>query len=741
VGPAGSGRLDRTGTLLCQNVFRTKQTAADLGRIKAVRVYEGRPFTLRSVRHGLVHLGVESRELGTAPLAPDGSFYVRVPADRALAIQAVDAEGRPVINELTWIYVRPGERRTCVGCHSPRPAAPRPAVPLAVRWAPADLTGRGRPHRYRGNNGANGGVLNLQLDRFREIATIDLYSQPPLPAASADAPLPPGRPAEVARLCGLLAADAADARISAARRLAVFRDRAAAGPLCAALGDSDSAVRAEAAMALAACGNRQAAGPLTAALADSDPRAAQAAHVALENLTGRRIAFNAFAAADKPRGLAAWRAWHEGLDWPAVETDLIARLGASDAVVVHKAIEALGHVGADRGRAALRDWLAKARADDKSDLRAVMAAMRALGHLRDAKAVGLLGEILARNIVRNPPKRRGLAELGWLQRPTQLAATAAEALGWIGTGDSRRHLLAAWPKLRDFWVYTWWMGHHDWLRGCHACGIHFRILEALDAAGAGETGPLVPGILRSVPIDPDRALLFECDGYEVLTARVVQRSGRAPEVLEACLAVLGDPQARARPTDKQVHAAVTASPPAREVKPMSPESRAAQIASVVCLDARQAPRLRAAFDRYRAAKPSRTRSWVCFYLARALGKMRDRGSVGSLLAAVDDDPTEMSFGLEDPPHVFLYKAMTPFYRAAAADALGRIGHGRAVDSLFKAVANFDNAMAVRHASARALGMLCRARHVRRLAALAEGYSEVATRRALQESGRQAARRR
>jgi len=47
--------------------------------------------------------------------------------------------------------------------------------------------------------------------------------------------------------------------------------------------------------------------------------------------------------------------------------------------------------------------------------------------------------------------------------------------------------------------------------------------------------------------------------------------------------------------------------------------------------------------------------------------------------------------------------MTPLYRAAAADALGRIGAAEATLVLLGVVTNFDNAMNVRHAAALALG--------------------------------------
>src|SRR5262249_22357949 len=51
--------------------------------------------------------------LGSAPVEPDGSFKLHVPADTPLALSVVDAKGRSIQTHLNWIQVRPGERRTC----------------------------------------------------------------------------------------------------------------------------------------------------------------------------------------------------------------------------------------------------------------------------------------------------------------------------------------------------------------------------------------------------------------------------------------------------------------------------------------------------------------------------------------------------------------------------------------------------------------------------------------------------
>ncbi|MFW6162475.1 MAG: HEAT repeat domain-containing protein [Planctomycetota bacterium] len=718
-------RPDKTGFLVCQSIYYTKQTDADRARIKALRIYEGRPLAIRSARHQYNHIGVESVELGTVPVAPDGSFHVEVPADRALAMQAVDAEGRPVINEISWIYVRPGERRTCVGCHSQRPSAPSmTADVLAARFPPVKLLGQGEPHRYRGNNAANGGVLNLQLDRFREAAAINLYPQEPLDQANGDKPLPAGRPARVQALCKQLADGETAPRVAAARRLALFRDRGAVPALVQALSDPSVEVRVAAAMALAACGNREAVPGLLDALGDERPHVAQAAHVALEHLTGHPLRCNAFVAGGGAAGAKAWRSWLDEHDWAAIEAARIEELAADDPIMVRRAVEALGHVGGDAARAALRDYVSS---HPDAELRLLMAALRAIGHLGDPEAVSLLAQILNSNLRAKPKNPGKLHELGWTQRPVYLAATAAEALGWIATPEAEAALIGAVPRLLPFWKYTFWTGDHSWLMGCHSSVVHFRILEALDAMGSTRAKAIVPHLLRSVPIDTDRGLLLENDAYETLVARVAQRAGLTDPVLETCLAVLGDKEAKA---DKELQTGVVPSPPASSCKPLAPAPRAAQIASVVALDARHAARLRAALGRFRATKASRQRSWTCFFLARALGKVRAPGSADALIACLEDDPPEATLGLEAPPNVFVYKAMTPFHRAAAAYGLGLIGRREAAPVLLATVADLDNAVDVRHAAAQGLRMLGDPATLPRLTKLADDYPEVATRRIL-----------
>ncbi len=79
------------------------------------------PSSAMGLRSAIGETEFEQQQiLGYAPIEPDGSFKLQVPADTPLALAVVDAKGRGIQTHLNWIQVRPGERRTCDGCHSPR---------------------------------------------------------------------------------------------------------------------------------------------------------------------------------------------------------------------------------------------------------------------------------------------------------------------------------------------------------------------------------------------------------------------------------------------------------------------------------------------------------------------------------------------------------------------------------------------------------------------------------------------
>jgi HEAT repeat protein len=738
-----------TGVLYCQNARFTQKTTAGWSHVRAIRVLAGTGLTTRSSHSYIVHAGNETVELGTVPLAPDGSFAVEVPADTPIALQAVDAEGRSELNEMSWIYVRPGERRGCVGCHHTRQSTPLfdETVPLALRTRPLRLLDRGQPHRSRGNNAAVTGLMEMQFDRYREVAGINRHTRSDDPDAT-------GKD-EVAELIAALA-DADDShRITAAQRLSIYRDPAAAPALAECLESRNRELRVAAAVALATCGSRDSVPPLLGALEDSDPLVVQAAVMALENLTGHIEPIDPFADdhARQPQ-VAAWRNWFARNGWDAIENELIGRIASENRDIVRRAAVALSHVGSPASHPALRQYLlaqrginplplwreAGHRGDgtrfnslDAVNPRTIQAATRAIGCLNDMGAVPVLAETLAMH---------GSPETGNLF----LAEAAIEALGRIGTPRAESELIKAFAALQDYPNYTLWYGDHSALMSCHASPPHYLIIEALDAIGSTTAAPIVPHLIRSVPIDPDRALLLGSDDYETLTGRVIRRAGAEKAVVETCLALLGDGQAQ---SDEQIAAALDtircwAGHPA-------PENRAAQVLSFVCRDPRYAPRVRHAFERYRELSCEIPRvfdtgipvvlelpkkNWICFYLARTLGNMADRDSAEMLIATLEYSPPEAASGRPDPlgPGVlFVHNDLTPCWRAAVAWALGRLGDPRAVPVLLDIVGNLENATDTRHAAAVALSHIGDSNAALRLQQLAEDYPEISVRRALAEA--------
>ena len=57
--------------------------------------------------------------LGYAPIEPDGSVRVKVPANVAFGVSVLDANGRRISQRhQNWMQLMPGEERSCNGCHS-----------------------------------------------------------------------------------------------------------------------------------------------------------------------------------------------------------------------------------------------------------------------------------------------------------------------------------------------------------------------------------------------------------------------------------------------------------------------------------------------------------------------------------------------------------------------------------------------------------------------------------------------
>jgi hypothetical protein len=118
-----------TGVFYCLNSYQTSpgeggdRSVAPPGTIKHVRVIEG----------------PTPRILGIAPVEPDGSFHIRVPAETPITFQLLDEDYVAVRSQQAWTWVMGNESRGCVGCHEDPEQSPPNRLVTAVTKPPIDL--------------------------------------------------------------------------------------------------------------------------------------------------------------------------------------------------------------------------------------------------------------------------------------------------------------------------------------------------------------------------------------------------------------------------------------------------------------------------------------------------------------------------------------------------------------------------------------------------------------------------
>jgi hypothetical protein len=84
---------------------------------------------------------------GTAPVEADGSFFVKTPADRPIRFALLDKKGAILRLEHGWFWIRRGEQRICVGCHTGPERSSENRVPAVLlrTTTPVDLSGENLP--------------------------------------------------------------------------------------------------------------------------------------------------------------------------------------------------------------------------------------------------------------------------------------------------------------------------------------------------------------------------------------------------------------------------------------------------------------------------------------------------------------------------------------------------------------------------------------------------------------------
>lgn len=71
--------------------------------------------------------------LGEARVESDGSFYIAVPPDRPVRFELLNAGGKTIRAQRSWIWARSGEEHGCIGCHEDKAQAPDNEWPQALR--------------------------------------------------------------------------------------------------------------------------------------------------------------------------------------------------------------------------------------------------------------------------------------------------------------------------------------------------------------------------------------------------------------------------------------------------------------------------------------------------------------------------------------------------------------------------------------------------------------------------------
>jgi hypothetical protein len=150
--PVIPSAIDRNvdyGEFLAQDVFNRgtndgqERPVKGVDAIDSIAVIVARP-TRPGESNDISANDFEKRELlGFAPVYPDGSFRIRVPANTPVSWATLDNLGRGIVVKRTHLFVRPGEKfENCFGCHEDRHAGPPVSTnpnPMAALYPAHDL--------------------------------------------------------------------------------------------------------------------------------------------------------------------------------------------------------------------------------------------------------------------------------------------------------------------------------------------------------------------------------------------------------------------------------------------------------------------------------------------------------------------------------------------------------------------------------------------------------------------------
>ncbi len=120
---------DPTGRLVLADIYNGRNMAGVArGEIKKLLVLESLPMPIHytggmdPVSYGGTF--TLERIVGTAPVEPDGSAYLELPALRSFILVALDKNEVSVKRMQSFLTVQPGETTSCLGCHEQRTKTP-----------------------------------------------------------------------------------------------------------------------------------------------------------------------------------------------------------------------------------------------------------------------------------------------------------------------------------------------------------------------------------------------------------------------------------------------------------------------------------------------------------------------------------------------------------------------------------------------------------------------------------------
>jgi hypothetical protein len=110
----------KTGLYFCQDINKTGISSESKDGKKATKI----------------RLTGINNSLGKVMAEKDGSFHLQIIANTPFRIQTVDEKGDVINGPSAWIWIRPNERRGCVGCHQDPELAPENRLTFSSQRPP-----------------------------------------------------------------------------------------------------------------------------------------------------------------------------------------------------------------------------------------------------------------------------------------------------------------------------------------------------------------------------------------------------------------------------------------------------------------------------------------------------------------------------------------------------------------------------------------------------------------------------